>query len=135
MANVITHHKEGKKKNNSAITIIITLLVIVGVLIGLNKLLNQNTKVNTEVVEKVLDSSYTKGSPEAKIKLVEYADFQCPACAGFASIFPQVYKDINTKYGTGTLSLTYKYFPLVSIHRNAILAAKSAEAARLQGKF
>lgn len=134
MVNVVTHNKD-KKKNNSAITIVVTLLVIVGLLIGLNKILNKNTKVNTAVVEKVLDSSYTLGSADAKIKLVEYADFQCPACAAFSSVFPQVYKDINSKYGSSTLSLTYKYFPLVSIHRNAILAAHSAEAARLQGKF
>lgn len=135
MSNVITHSKKDNKKKNSALTIIISLVVIVLVLIGLDRLLNKNTTINTEIVEKVADSSYTLGSQNAKVKLIEYADFQCPACAGFSAVFPEVYSYINNKYGTDTLSITYKYFPLVQIHRNAILAARSAEAARLQNKF
>lgn len=133
MVNVITHTE--KKKKNSALIVVLTLIAIVFILIGLDKLLNKNSVKNITVVEKVLDNSYTLGDPQAKIKLVEYADFQCPACAGFSSVFPEVYKTINDKYGSSTLSLTYKYFPLVSIHRNALLAAYSAEAARAQGRF
>ena len=43
--------------------------------------------------------------------------------------------NINSKYGSSTISLTFKYFPLVSIHSNALLSTYSAEAAKNQGKF
>lgn len=135
MSNVVTHSHKEKKKNNGAVTVIVTLLVIVLALFGLNYILNKSNKNNSEVVQKVADSSYTMGSENATVKLVEYSDFQCPACRAFAAVFPEVYSYINDKYGPDALSLTYKYFPLVSIHRNALLAAQSAEAARIQGKF
>ncbi len=135
MSNVVTHSNNEKKKKGGAVTVIVTLLIIVLALFGLNYILNKSNKNNSEVVQKVIDSSYTMGSENASIKLVEYSDFQCPACKTFSLVFPKVYSYINDKYGPNTLSLTYKYFPLISIHRNALLAAQSAEAARLQGKF
>lgn len=135
MSNVITHTNKEKKKNKGAISIVITLLIIVLALFGLNYLLTKNNKNNIDTIQKVADNSYTLGSENAKIKIIEYSDFQCPACRAFSIVFPEVYSYINNKYGEDTLSLTYKYFPLTSIHKNAILSAESAEAARLQGKF
>jgi len=134
MSNVVTHSRK-EKKGKGAITIVITLLVIVLGLFGLNHILNKSNKNNMEAVQKVADASYTMGDPNATIKLVEYSDFQCPACRAFNIAFPEVFSYINGKYGSSTLSLSYKYFPLVSIHRNALLSAYSVEAARLQGKF
>lgn len=135
MSNVITHSHKEKKKNNGAITVIITLLIVVLILFGLNALLTGKNKNNSEVVQKVSDSSYTMGSENASVKLIEYSDFQCPACAAFNNVFPEVYTYINDKYGPNALSITYKHFPLVSIHRNALISSYSAEAARAQGKF
>lgn len=135
MSNIVTHSRENKKKSNSLTVVVVSLLVIVVFLFGLNFILSKQNKNNTDVITKVDDTRYTIGNPDAKIKLVEYADFQCPACAAFSKVFPEVYNYINGKYGSSTLSLTYKYFPLVSIHQNALLSAYSAEAAKNQGKF
>lgn len=135
MSNVVTHQRHEKNKNKSAAVVIVSIIAIIAILFGLNSVLTKKNKNNSVVVEKVSDSSYTMGDPNAKIKLIEYSDFQCPACKGFASVFPEVYSYINNKYGSSTLSLTYKYFPLISIHQNALLSAYSAEAARHQGKF
>lgn len=135
MSNIVTHSHGNKKGSNSLVVVIVSLLVIVVLLFGLNFILSKQNKNNTEVVTKVGDSRYTIGDPNAKIKLIEYSDFQCPACAQFAKVFPEVFNYINGKYGSSTLSFTYKYFPLVSIHRNALFSAYSAEAAKNQGKF
>ncbi len=137
MSNIVTHSNNGqnKKKSNSLITVIISLLSIVVLLFGLNYLLSKKNKNNAEVITKVEDAGYTIGNIDAKIKLVEYADFQCPACSIFSKIFPEVFDYINGKYGSSTLSLTYKYFPLISIHKNALISAYSVEAAKNQGKF
>lgn len=135
MSNIVTHSHGDKKGSNSLVVVVVSLLVIVGLLFGLNFLLSKQNKNNVEVITKTEDTRYTLGNADAKIKLVEYADFQCPACSIFSKVFPEVFSYINGKYGSSTLSLTYKYFPLVSIHQNALMSAYSVEAAKNQGKF
>ena len=70
-----------------------------------------------------------KGNLEASVKLVEFSDFQCPAC----STFQPALQEVMTLYGDN-LSLEYKHFPL-PIHPFAKQAAVAAEAAGQQGKF
>lgn len=135
MSNIVTHSHGKKKGSNSLLVVVVSLLAIIFLLFGLNFIISKQTKNSGEAITKVSDSRYTLGNPDAKIKLVEYSDFQCPACAQFSRVFPEVFNYINEKYGSSTLSFTYKYFPLVSIHKNALLSAYSAEAAKEQGKF
>jgi protein-disulfide isomerase len=140
MSNIIQHShgsnsNKNKKNGGGLLFIAVSLLALVLVLFGLNYFLNRSSKKNVNVIQKVVDNRYTMGDPNAKIKLVEYADFQCPACSQLSAIFPEVFNYINSKYGSTTLSLTYKYFPLISIHKNAMLSAYSTEAAKEQGKF
>lgn len=71
---------------------------------------------------------YSQGS--SGIKLVEYGDFQCPACAAF---YPTV-KQVKEKY-KDTVSFQFRHFPLFQIHPNAIASSRAAEAAGMQGKF
>lgn len=75
-------------------------------------------------------TDHTEGSAVAKNVLVEYSDFQCPACGSY---YPLV-KQIAQTYG-GHLLIVYRYFPLTAIHPNAELSAQAAEAAARQGKF
>lgn len=74
--------------------------------------------------------AHVKGNAESAITLVEYSDFQCPACAQFAPIVDA----LVTEYGD-QLRFEYKHFPLIQIHPNAEMAARAAEAAGQQGKF
>lgn len=69
------------------------------------------------------------GSDSAKVKLVEFSDFQCPACKGYE---PHV-KDLRETY-KDDLQLIYKHFPLPQ-HKNAEAAANFSEYAATQGKF
>lgn len=68
--------------------------------------------------------------PEAQVSLIEYSDFQCPACQAY---YP-VIKQLVTEFGD-SLSFVYRHFPLRSTHFNAQIAAQAAEAAEEQGKF
>lgn len=75
---------------------------------------------------------YLMGRPDAPVKILEYADFECPACAGFATITePDVRKRI---IDTGLASITYYDFPL-SMHPNTVPASHAAACADEQGKF
>lgn len=79
--------------------------------------------------EGVVVSENVKGNPEASVVLVEYSDFQCPACAAFQPVVDEVL----ASYGD-SIKFEYKHFPL-PIHQFAINAAVAAEAAGQQGKF
>ena len=76
------------------------------------------------------EGEWTSGSRDAKVVLVEYSDFQCPACASY---YPVV-KQLKEEYGDRLL-FAYRNFPLSNIHQNARPAAFAAGAAGAQGKF
>jgi protein-disulfide isomerase len=69
-----------------------------------------------------------KGDANAKVTLVEYADFECPYCVKFNATMKQVF----TNYGD-KIRYTYRHFPL-SFHANAQGAAEAYECAKEQGK-
>ncbi|QQG40600.1 MAG: thioredoxin domain-containing protein [Candidatus Levyibacteriota bacterium] len=69
------------------------------------------------------------GSDSAKIKLVEFSDFQCPACKGFEPFLKQALTDYKND-----ILFVYKHFPLPQ-HLNAKTAANMAEYAATEGKF
>ncbi len=69
------------------------------------------------------------GDKNSKVMIVEYADYQCPGCAGFAPILKAAIAD----YKDDVLFI-FRNYPL-SYHPNAKMAASSALAAGLQGKF
>lgn len=77
------------------------------------------------------ESDYVKGGgADAYITIIEYSDFQCPACASVAPMLQQLVAAYPND-----VRLVYRHFPLVSIHPNAQKAAEAAEAAGAQGKF
>lgn len=75
-------------------------------------------------------SNHTVGAGNKKVTLVEYGDFQCPACKSF---YPVV-KQVKEAYGDD-IKFQFMHFPLTQIHPNAMQASRSAEAAGNQGKF
>jgi protein-disulfide isomerase len=75
---------------------------------------------------------YLLGNADAPVKISEYADFECPACAGFATITePDVRKRI---VDAGLASFTFYDYPL-SMHPNTMSAHHAAACADEQGKF
>jgi len=71
-----------------------------------------------------------KGESAAPITMVEYSDFQCPACR--YAVEPA--KRIVTIYGKD-IRFIFKHFPLTHLHHFAVKAAVAAECAGRQGRF
>ncbi len=71
-----------------------------------------------------------KGNPKGSIRIVEYLDFQCPACARGALML----KSYLQKYPL-LIFLEVKYFPIQKIHAHAMTSAVYAECAARQNKF
>lgn len=76
---------------------------------------------------------YTIGSPDAKVEVIEFADFECPACGNYFTITePDVRKNL---VATGIIRYTFYDYPILNAHRNTVPAAMSAACADDQGKF
>ncbi|MBI4163400.1 MAG: DsbA family protein [Candidatus Aenigmarchaeota archaeon] len=73
-------------------------------------------------------TEHSKGS--GQIEVVEYSDFQCPACG---AAYPEV-KNIISQ-AEDKVKVIYKQLPLTSIHPYAFKAAEASECAADQGKF
>jgi len=84
----------------------------------------------TEIMKKIDLTDYPSKGPEgAKVKIVEYSDFQCPYCAkAFATMEGEVLKKFGKK-----VRFFYKHFPL-PMHPWALDAAIGADCAYLQNK-
>jgi protein-disulfide isomerase len=75
---------------------------------------------------------YLIGKVDAPVKILEFADFECPSCAGFATVTEP---DVRTRIiEPGLANLTYYDFPLTQ-HRNTLAASNAAACADEQGKF
>ncbi|HMJ17520.1 MAG TPA: thioredoxin domain-containing protein [Gemmatimonadaceae bacterium] len=75
---------------------------------------------------------YLMGKVDAPVKILEYADFECPGCAGFATVTEP---DVRARIiEPGLASITYYDFPLTQ-HRNTLAASNAAACADEQGKF
>ncbi|MFZ3077866.1 MAG: thioredoxin domain-containing protein [Candidatus Aenigmatarchaeota archaeon] len=70
------------------------------------------------------------GSAGAKVVMVEYSDFQCPACGAAEPAVEQVIQSYGNR-----IKFVYKHFPLTNIHQYSQKAAESSECAGAQGKF
>ena len=78
----------------------------------------------------ISETDWVKGNRDAQIILVEYADFQCPACARYSPIVKRLIDEYGDKIG-----VIFRHFPLKQIHSNATSVGIAAEAAGQQGKF
>src|SRR5205814_6520589 len=75
-------------------------------------------------------TNHTRGQGKSGVVFTEYGDFQCPACYKFEPLMEQ----IRQKYDE-QITFQFRNYPLVEIHKNALIAARAAEAASFQGKF
>ncbi|MBI2063112.1 MAG: thioredoxin domain-containing protein [Candidatus Yanofskybacteria bacterium] len=105
-------------------------VVLIGAVWGLTKLSNNPGDIQEAVIiSGVTAEDWVEGNKESQITLIEYGDFQCPACGAY---FPLVEK-LMDEHGD-SFKFAYRHFPLQQ-HPNAKPAAYAAEAAGKQGKF
>lgn len=104
-------------------------LVIMGTIWGIIEIVKKNTNSFPINIQGLNDNDWIKGNRSAKVVIVEYSDFQCPACASYVPLLTKLLEDFKDD-----ISLVYRHFPLPN-HKNAKGAAYAAEAAGKQGKF
>ena len=78
-------------------------------------------------------SGQALGSPDAKVTIVEFSDYQCPFCGRF---FRSAFRPLVADYvNSGQVRYVVKDFPIESIHPFAVRAAEAAHCAGDQGKY
>lgn len=112
-----------------SVAVVILLLFVYYFYATSNSSNSSNTTVDTESVV-IKQTDHVRGAKDGRVTLVEFGDFQCPACASYEPIVRQVMAD-----NKDILKFSFRHFPLYAMHKNALLAAKASEAAALQGKF
>ena len=128
--------KEGRDRAGSLITWLGAILIVIGGAVGAVYLAGgeggdtPGDSTNTDTRATINENDWKKGSAEAKVTLLEYSDFQCPACGNYYPILKQLTQEFD-----GQVQFVYWHFPLLNIHKNAEKAGVATEAAGAQGKF
>jgi len=133
--------KEKRRKRQQQQKIIVGVIVaaaaivILGLVIG--PTIYKNTRPVGEIVApaaiaRTITNENTMGDPNAPVKIVEYSDFQCPACKAWTD---QTEAALIEKYvNTGKVFFTYRSMGQW-IGPESVAAAEAAYCAGDQGKF
>lgn len=85
--------------------------------------------IEVEDWESLADGGWGTGPVGAKITILEFGDFECPACSWFAT---RALRGVLAKYPE--VRFVYRHWPL-PYHRFALPAAIAAECSGDQGRF
>ena len=116
--------------NKKTIQLLGILFVIVLIAVGLSKASKHSGAVAQAGLPAVTASDWSKGPETAALTIIEYGDYQCPACGVWHPLVEKMMKEEE-----GKVRLVFRNFPLSQLHPNALAAAHAAEAAGAQGKY
>jgi protein-disulfide isomerase len=128
-------HKRGvmrdkTKKLFALFVIVLVVAGLIGSIIPFSPLAQTPSSQQVGEIPAVVADDWMRGSSQPAATVVEYADFQCPACASYHGLLKRLEQDLG-----GRVSFVFRHYPLTQIHGNALLASYAAEAAGAQGKF
>lgn len=82
------------------------------------------------LVRAVGAADHILGNPNAKVMIVEYADFDCEYCVGVSDTLRHI---IANEGADGDVAWVFRHFPLIELHPNAFRHAQAAECAAVAG--
>lgn len=85
---------------------------------------------NRSLTPPVGSQDHIQGASTAPFTLVEYGDYQCPACREAHHVVQTLQQQLGDR-----LRFVFRHFPQEEIHPDALHAAEATEAAGTQGKF
>jgi len=115
------------------VTILGTLLMVVGVAVFFSSSQTSPSTPGEQQYDSTMvtgDAPHSFGPENARVTIVEFSDFQCPACKAVEPFVKQVAEAYPED-----VRVVYRHYPLTSIHPYAQLAAQAAEVAADDGKF
>lgn len=133
---MINDSKRAGQANKATIYFIIgfIVLVTVGVILaaayggGVSSGSNASSTFVSTTASAINASDWKEGNPNAKVSLIEYGDFECPACGEYFPVMQQLFTNFSS-----TVLFVFRNFPLYTIHPFAGIGAQAAEAAGMEG--
>lgn len=137
--------QQGRASPQKGLSSLVPFYVILGVLAvaGVGVLLYQvlgraspalePVAVTMDPAELARAPGVTIGPEDAPVVIFEFADFQCPGCAQFATFVTPLVKERYVD--PGLVRYVYYDFPLTQIHEHAFLASRAGRCADEQGRF
>lgn len=111
-------------------TLVVSIALIVGIAVIFSGQPNSTSTAPVDTALLVEGAQTTTGPADAPVTIVEFSDFQCPACKASEPMVQSVLQQYPDK-----VKLVFRNFPLEQIHPNARLAAQAGQAAQIEGKF
>lgn len=108
-------------------------VIVMVAIFGLAMLVNSptsTTSTSSLTAPLKADQEFSRGDVNSKVTLIEYGDFQCPACAQYHPLVKQLLSEEGDK-----MHFVYRYFPLTNVHKNARISANAGFAANKQNKY
>lgn len=141
----MVNRKSGRDKSGSAhraspppskrwfyVALLIVAIGGVGTLSYLSARPAQTVALVDTTIPPVPNQGHVMGSDTAPVEVVEFGDFECPACGSFATLTEP---DVRSRLiNTGLIRFRYLDFPL-GIHRNTWPAHLASWCASEQGRF
>ncbi len=131
-SNVVKKSAKGRQKNFYAMLGLVAAVLGIFIIYQVTK--PKATPESTQVDPKMLPQAegYLLGKADAPVQVMEFADFECPACGQF---YVLTEPDVRTRLiDTGEISYRFFDYPLPG-HRNTWPASHAAACANEQGKF
>lgn len=117
---------------SSEVKILLGLGVVCAIFIGIVVIFSSSSqsKSNESVKDVLVRADSNKiEAKDAKVTLVEFGDYQCPACGAAAPVIEKIKNDYK-----GQMTFVFRHFPLPQ-HLNGRIGSEAAEAAGEQGKY
>jgi protein-disulfide isomerase len=123
-------HRASQRKRmiRTASIWLVGILFLTGIGFGISKL-SAPVESTSLLASGISLNDNSKGNSESSVVLVEYSDFQCPACGAYYPLLKALVEEFGSE-----IRFVYRHFPLAQ-HQHAELAGRAAEAAGKQGKF
>ena len=114
--------------------VVLALVVVAGglFLVRAARAPKVRANVTTAPITPAQAEGYLMGNANAPVQIMEFADFECPACGNFAVITEPDVR--NRIVNAGLASYRFFDFPL-PMHKNTMAASNAAACAADQGKF
>jgi protein-disulfide isomerase len=103
-----------------------SVFLVMVMIFGLSKMGSGSTVLTVDGNILIDGATLTKDNGETKVTVVNFSDMECPACK-------KAHELLGGLSTTAGVKIVFRHFPL-GIHKNAPLAARAVETARVMGK-
>jgi protein-disulfide isomerase len=91
---------------------------------------NDDSSIKLNLLLPIQPDDHVEGAAKAHYTLVEYGDYECPACGQLFVTIRQLHKQFGDD-----VRLVFRHYPLSGRHPHAQQAAEAAEAAGAQNQY